>query len=282
MHGFLSYPLHFALKIICIFYSQARNGKFNGGIFPAKYLISSQQFKLLKIMKLNIWNKIVLALGISSIAIPALADESSSSTNQSPPTLTAQQFVSDAAVGGMKEVFLSETALATSTNDDIKSLARRMVKDHSAANKKLAKIAEAEGLNFPPTNTFSADDPTWSDARIANPDSVKGAQILTMPTLPYLMDYLAVKHLQSLTGDQFDQGYLSDMASDHTQAVSEFETASLSLSDQGLKKFATKTLPTLQKHSKMAQELYDRYNAPNGTTTTNQPNSTVTPVAPPM
>jgi putative membrane protein len=231
-------------------------------------------------MKLTIWNKIVLALGVSSIAIPALADESSSSTNQSPPTLTSQQFVSDAAVGGMKEMFLSEAALVTSTNDDIKSFAKRMVKDHSAANKKLAKIAEAEGLNFPPTNTFSADDPNWSDARISNPDSLKGAQLLTMTNLPYLTDYLDVKHLQSLTGDQFDQGYLSDMAGDHTQAVSEFETASQNLSDPNLKKFATKTLPTLQKHSKMAQELNDKYNAPNGTTTTNQPSSTVTPVAP--
>jgi putative membrane protein len=231
-------------------------------------------------MKLTIWNKIVLALGISGIAIPALADENSSSTNQSPLTLTSQQFVSDAAVGGMKEVFLSEAALVTSTNDDITSFAKRMVKDHSAANKKLAKIAADEGLIFPPTNTFSADDPNWSDGRISNPDSLKGGQILTMTNQPYLTDYLAVKHLESLTGDQFDQGYLSDMASDHTQAVSEFETASQNLSDPDLKKFATKTLPTLQKHSKMAQELNDKYNATNGTTTTNQPSSTVTPLPP--
>jgi putative membrane protein len=231
-------------------------------------------------MKLTIWNKIVLAVGISSIAIPALADESSSSTNQSPPALTSQQFVSDAAAGGMKEVFMSEAALVTSTNDDVKSFAKRMMKDHRAANKKLAKIAEAEGLNFPPTNTFSADDPNWSDARISNPDSLKGAQLLTMTNLPYLTDYLAVKHLQSLTGGQFDQVYLSDMAGDHIQAVSAFETASQSLSDPDLKKFATKTLPTLQKHSKMAQELNDKYNPPNGTSTTNQPSSTVTPVTP--
>src|ERR1700722_8353925 len=224
-------------------------------------------------MKLNIWNKIIFALGVFSIAIPALADESSSSTNQSPTTLTSQQFVSDAAVGGMKEIFLSEAALETSTNDDVKSFAKHMVKDHSKANEKLMKITEDEGLIFPPTNTFSADDPNWSDARISNPDSLKGAQILAMPSLPYLTDYLDVKHLQSLTGDQFDQVYLSDMASDHTQTVSEFETASQSLSDADLKKFATKILPTLQKHSKMAQELNDKYNAPNGTTTTNQPSS---------
>jgi putative membrane protein len=204
-------------------------------------------------MKLTIWNKIVLALGISGIAIPALADESLPSTNQSPPALTSQQFVSDAAVGGMKEVFLSESALDKS------------------------KIAEDKGLSFPPTNTFSADDPNWSNPLISNPESLKGAQELTMTNLPYRTDYLDVKHLQSLTGDQFDQAYLSDMVSDHTQAVGEFETASQNLSDPKLKKFAGKTLPTLQKHSKMAQELNDKYNAPNGMKTTSEPGSTVNP-----
>jgi putative membrane protein len=229
-------------------------------------------------MKLTIWNKIILALGVSSIAILAFADENSSSTNQSPPALTSQQFISEAAVGGMKEVFLSEAALVTSTNDDIKSFAKRMVKDHRTANKKLAKIAAGEGLIFPPTNTFLADDPNWNNPLIVNPENVKGAQLLTMPNLPYLTDYLDVKHLQSLTGGQFDQVYLSDMASDHVQAVSEFETASQSLSDPDLKKFAAKTLPTLQKHSKMAQELNDKYNPTSGTSTTNQPSSTVTPM----
>ena len=228
-------------------------------------------------MKLTIWNKIVLALGISGIAIPALADESSSSTNQSPPALTSQQFVSDAAAGGMKEVFMSEAALNESTNDDIKSFAKRMMKDHSATNKKLMKIAEDEGLSFPPTNMFSADDPNWSNPLISNPESLKGAQELSMTNVPYRTDYLDVKHLQSLNGDQFERAYLSDMVGDHSQAVSEFETASQSLSDPKLKKFAGKTLPTLQKHSKMAQELNEKYNAPNGMNTTSQPGSTVNP-----
>jgi putative membrane protein len=227
-------------------------------------------------MKMIICNKIVFALGISIIAIPAFADESMSSTNQSPPALTSQQFVSDAAVGGMKEIFLSDLALNESTNADIKGFAMHMVKDHSKANDKLMKIAGDKGLNFPPTNTFSADDPVWGDPRISNPESLKGAEVLTMTNLPYLTDYQDIKHLQSLTGNQFDQAYLSGMVSDHTQAVSEFETASQTLSDPKLKKFAAKTLPTLQKHSRMAQELNDKYNAPNGTNTTSRTGSTVT------
>lgn len=227
-------------------------------------------------MKLIIWNKIAFALGVSIIAIPAFADESTSSTNQSPPALTSQQFVSDAAVGGMKEIFLSELALNESTNADIKGFARHMVKDHGNANNKLMKIAGDKGLMFPATNTFSTDDPGWGDARISNPESLKGAEVLTMTNLPYLTDYQDIKHLQSLTGDQFDRVYLSGMVSDHIQAVSEFEVAAQTLSDPKLKKFAGKTLPTLQKHSRMAQELNDKYDAPNGTNTTSQTSSTMT------
>jgi putative membrane protein len=231
-------------------------------------------------MKQTILNKIVFALWISGLVLPAFADENIYSTNQPSLALTSQQFVSDAMAGGMKEIFLSNLALEKSTNTDIKSFAKRMVKDHTAANMALMKIAEDKGLIFRPTNTFSSDDPNWSSPLISNPESLKGAQLLTMTNLPYLADYQAVKRLQPLTGDQFDHAYLSDMASDHAQAVNEFEMASQSLSDPDLKRFATKTLPTLKKHSKMAQELNDKYNPPSGTDMTNQPSSTLNSTPP--
>jgi putative membrane protein len=231
-------------------------------------------------MKLTILKKIVFLLGVFSLALPAFADEVVSPTNQPPAALTSQQFVSDAAAGGMKEIFLSDLALEKSNNTDVKGFAKRVVKDHSAANNKLMKIAEEKGLAFPSTNTFSTDDPNWNNLLITNPESLKGAQLLTMTNLPNLADYLAVRRLQSLAGDQFDQAYLSDMAGDHAQAVSEFETASQSLTDPDLKKFAGKTLPTLQKHFRMAQELHDKYNATDGANMTNPPASTMNPTPP--
>jgi putative membrane protein len=206
-------------------------------------------------MKL-IKNKLILALGISSLAATAaFADESMTDTNQMPMTPTPQQFVSDAAVGGMKEIYLSERALDVSTNADVKDLARHMVKDHRAANKKLEKIATSEGLTFPATNTFSADDPTWSNPQLANPENIKGAQLLTLTNLPYRSDYLAVQSAKSLVGSEFDQAYVRDMVADHAAAVSEFEAAAQNLTDIKLKKFATRTLPTLRYHAQMAKGL---------------------------
>jgi putative membrane protein len=206
-------------------------------------------------------SKIILALGVSGIATAALADDNMSPTNQWATPLTSQQFVQDAAGGGMKEVRLSEIALEKTQNADVKHFAKRMVSDHTKANEKLMKIADSEGLSFPATNTFSADDPNWSNPLISDANGLKGAQLLTMTNLPYLADYQAIQRLQALSGDQFDQSYASEMVNDHTNAVNEFYDATQNLSDKDLKKFAKKTLPTLRKHYSMAVELAGKLDA---------------------
>jgi putative membrane protein len=236
--------------------------------------VSGCNRSVIKNLKFNvittIKSKIILALGLSGMAAATALADDTASTNQPPALLTSQQFVSDAAFGGLKEVYLSEAALATSTNTDVQNFARHMVKDHRAANEKLAKIANDEGLSLPPTNTFSPADPTWSNPQVASQEILKGAQLLIQTNLPYRGDYLAVQNVKSLSGPAFDQAYASDMVSDHNATVSEFETASQSLSDAKLKKFADKTLPTLRHHTMLAQELNDKLNSLNGNSLTNR------------
>ncbi len=217
----------------------------------------------------TIKQKMMLALGVSSLAVATAFADDNTSTNQSSGTLTPQQFVSDAANSGLKEIYLSQLALEKSTNADVKDFARHMVKDHRAAGKKLGKIAMAEGLSLPATNTFSVDDPSWNNSQVANPESLKGGQLLTLTNLPYRSDYLAVQSVKSLTGKDFDQAYVNDMISDHAAAVNEFTLASQNLTDENLKKFAEKTLPTLRHHAMMAQELNEKLNSAD---TTDLPN----------
>jgi putative membrane protein len=209
----------------------------------------------------------------------AWADDSQNSTvtNQMGLLLTPQQFVNDAAMGGMEEVYVSQLALDKSSNEDVKSLANRMIKDHSAANKKLEKIAQDGGYVFPATNTFSAADATWSNPLLTHPENIKGAQMLIMTNMPYLADYQAVQQLKSTPSDQFDRAYLDGLVMDHSATVSEFEAASQSLTDEKLKKFADKTLPTLRKHLQMVRDLDARYSGQN----TNAPSSSSAMATPP-
>ena len=63
-----------------------------------------------------------------------------------------------------------------------------------------------------------------------------------------------VKKLAAKSGAAFDADYAKDMAMDHTQAVSLFQSEAKS-SDPELATFAKKTLPTLQEHKRLADSL---------------------------
>lgn len=221
------------------------------------------------------YKKLVAVLVTSGVAVTALADgdmmmesNNAASAHQPPANpegtmqtpmlraLTAQEFVNDATVGGMKEIQFSEAALNESKNAEVRAFASKMVADHTLANRKLERIARQEGLSCPSTNTFAADDPNWRNPLVENPASLKGeGAYLLMTNGPDLTDYEALHHLKELSGPEFDLTYVRNMVSDHINAVNEFEAASDNLSDPALRKFAKDTLPTLREHSQMAQKL---------------------------
>jgi putative membrane protein len=131
-------------------------------------------------------------------------------------------FVKTAALDGMTEVELGKLAASKSTNSDVKRFAQKMVQDHGQANQELAAVARAKGLTVP----------TKLDAK----------------------HEAMVKDLSAKSGTAFDSAYASHMAKAHTKAVALFEAASQS-SDPDVAAFAKKTLPTLQQHEQLANNL---------------------------
>jgi putative membrane protein len=61
------------------------------------------------------------------------------------------QFVMDAAHGGMAEVQLGQLALQRSTNPEVKRFAQQMIQEHSRANEELMRLATQKGIT-PPTD----------------------------------------------------------------------------------------------------------------------------------
>jgi putative membrane protein len=131
-------------------------------------------------------------------------------------------FVKTAALDGMTEVELGKLAASKSSTSDVKKFAQKMVQDHAQANQQLTAIARSKGLAVP----------TKLDAK----------------------HEAMVKELSSKSGAAFDSAYASHMAKAHTKAVALFEAASQS-SDSDLAAFAKKTLPTLQQHEQLANNL---------------------------
>jgi putative membrane protein len=132
-------------------------------------------------------------------------------------------FLTNAAEGGQAEVDLANLALKKSQNSDVRAFATRMVKDHSKANAKLKEVAVSKGIK-PPKGIGVSNN----------------AELLK---------------LKALSGNTFDKAYVDLMVDDHKKDVAEFEKASQQAKDDDLKKFASETLPTLQEHYQMIQDL---------------------------
>lgn len=133
-----------------------------------------------------------------------------------------QRFVKTAAEGGMAEVKLGHLAQEKGASQTVKDFGARMVADHSKANDELKGIASSKNVSLP--DSLSTKDQTLYD------------------------------RLSKLSGPQFDREYIHAMVRDHEQDVAEFRRESQSASDPAIKDFASKTLPTLEEHLKLARE----------------------------
>jgi putative membrane protein len=142
-------------------------------------------------------------------------------------SVTPESFASQAAIIGKAEIELGQIALKNTQDADVRKYAERMVKDHSAADKKLKAIAAKENLQLP-------------------------------QSLDQEHESLKTK-LQSLKGEDFDRAYAKAMANGHDKAVALFESASQQPQMPGeLKQFAASTLPTLEQHKEMAHSLHEK------------------------
>src|ERR1041385_503939 len=214
-------------------------------------------------MKMKIWKTSVLAMGISIIAVSALADPYTPAQNQQP--LTAQQFAAEANKGNQEEVNLGKLALEKSRNPDVINFAHHMIKDHSASNAKLIAIASSEGINLSTNDYYTvAGWPYTNNTGVANYKGAPpaGAEALTTSTISETNGISPdVARLQGLSGVEFDRAYASEMVSDHRNDVEKFQTASQTVSDPELKNYAKNTLPKLEEHLRMAQDLATKVGA---------------------
>ena len=139
--------------------------------------------------------------------------------------VSPQSFATQAAVIGQAEIELSRMAAERSQDNEVRAYAQRMVRDHTAADATLRKIAEQKNLLLP--DSLDAEHMTLKEK------------------------------LSTLRGDAFDREYAKAMAKGHDRAVALFEAASQAPQMPAeLKEFAASTLPTLKEHDDLAHSLH--------------------------
>ncbi len=77
--------------------------------------------------------------------------------------------------------------------------------------------------------------------------------------------------MDMMDGANFDQQWLAGMVKDHQKDIAEFQMESRSGTDAELKSFATKNLPTLQKHLQLVQKAQSKMGGSSGTNATSSP-----------
>lgn len=130
-----------------------------------------------------------------------------------------KMFATKAAQGGIAEVKTSELAVQKTHNKQVMMVAKRMIKEHSAANEELKTVAQDKSMTLP------ADTDPKHKAALAK--------------------------LSRLSGAAFDKAYMAGQEKDHAATVKLFENEIATGQDKDLSGFASKNLPNIEDHTRM-------------------------------
>lgn len=133
------------------------------------------------------------------------------------------KFAKTAAQGGLFEVKSSQIALKKTHNMQVMNVAKRMVKEHSAANAELKTVAQDNKMTLP-----AKTDP---------------------------MHQAIISRLSGLSGAAFDKAYIGSQEKAHTDTVGLFEKEISRGKNAGLTAFASKNLPEIEDHTKMIYQV---------------------------
>ena len=162
------------------------------------------------------------AAGVTSSGAPRAAGNSASGTG----TMVSRddsKMMADLAHANIAEIETGNMALEKSQNDQVKKFAQHMIDDHTSALKELQTLAQAKGVTLPDGTDLKHK---------------------TMATA-----------LKVMTGNSFDSQYMKRAGvGDHQQTIELLQKAQKNAKDPELKAMATKMLPTVREHLKMAQQ----------------------------
>lgn len=125
-------------------------------------------------------------------------------------------FLVNAASGGLLEVKLGNIASENASSAQVKQFGKMMVMDHTRANNELIALAKRKNI--------------------------------AIPSVPGNDEQDKIDKLQKEQGKDFDKDYVSLMIDDHKNDIDEFKKAADNVNDSDIRAFAIKTLPVLQKH----------------------------------
>ncbi len=165
-----------------------------------------------------------LALALCVCALnPALAQQAGSRQTR--------DFVQSVAQSDTFEILAAQSALAQSSDRDVRGLAHKMIADHTEMDRLLDASAAKAGLQ-PPVKAIGADQA------------------------------LLLNSLGGLTGPAFDTAYLQQQALAHRSARAEAQTYATSGDTDVVRAFAKTAAETMAGHAAMLAPMLESQKAP--------------------
>lgn len=134
----------------------------------------------------------------------------------------AGAFMKKAIEGNLAEIKVGQLAQQKGATDGVRQFGSVLEQDHSKANQEAMTAASSMGV-APPAEPSSKEQ----------------------------MEY---QKLASLSGTKFDKTFTKDMIKDHKKDIAEYKKES-KMSNSQASSYAQASLPTLQKHLRMAEAL---------------------------
>jgi len=138
--------------------------------------------------------------------------------------LTDAQFVMKASASDLAEINLGNFAAERAASSQVKQFGQKMVNDHKKSSKELLTI-------------------------VGNKQNLAPAKKMDAKHEAVLEKLVAIK------GVEFDKAYMMHMVMDHKTAVGLFQHQAKNGKDEDLRAFAAKTLPVIQEHLRLAQQI---------------------------
>jgi putative membrane protein len=168
-----------------------------------------------------------LLLGCNLIASPGKQTGKQISKSAADNLSAADRaFITSAAEANLAEIETAKMIEQKSKDPGVRDFAQRMVTDHTQASQNLATVAEMTGTSLPAS--LSAADRTRED------------------------------ELKKLSGAKLNETYLRDELAGHKQVISAFESEIEHGQDEAAKNYAAETLPTIQDHIRIAEDVAGR------------------------
>ena len=160
---------------------------------------------------------------IAMVGVLAMAGMTLGADKKSSLDSKDTKFLKEAAMGGMAEVEMGQTAERQGSSDAVKEFGRRMVTDHGKEMEELKTLAHSKGVEL--ETKLDKDHQKMADK------------------------------LSKLNGADFDKAYAKYELEDHKEDVKKFKKEADKAEDADVKAFAAKQVPVLEEHLSMAEKL---------------------------